>query len=402
MKIDVLTLFPKMFDGFTSESIINKAINSKKININIHNLRDYSKNKHKKVDDTPYGGGSGMVLMCQPIFDGVSYLKKKNSKVIMLTPQGERYNQKIAYELRKEKHLIFVCGHYEGFDERILNIVDREISIGDYVLTGGELPAMVIIDSIARLVPGVIQEESHENDTFSDDLLDYPTYTKPRDYKGMKVPDVLVSGDHKKIENWRKEMKVKQTIKKRPDIYLKKVKLEKVGLKKRKNEIDLNDIKNIKVVKQKIKKTKVKEKSKRIKYVLLKENNMSNLNIKKINKLNGYKLKSKANNTLGINRIEILSPILAKHIARKNIEKRMKTLLYKFNEVYDDEDSESSRVVLGEAQKLRDMLTNNYFSYLDVDLRKTIIGKINIIIENLKKRLNIKVIDNTKTTRKNI
>ena len=192
MKIDILTLFPEMFDGFKSESIIKRAIEDKKVEINTCNFRDFSKNKHKKVDDTPYGGGAGMVLMCQPIFDAVESLKKKNSKVILLSPQGKKYEQKMAYDLAKEEHLIFICGHYEGFDERIKTICDEEISIGDYVLTGGELPAMVITDSIVRLIPGVIDEESHINDSFNNNLLDYPTYTKPRDYKGIKVPDVLL------------------------------------------------------------------------------------------------------------------------------------------------------------------------------------------------------------------
>ena len=218
MKIDILTLFPEMFDGFLNTSIIKSAQNRNLVNINTINIRDYSMDKHKKVDDTPYGGGAGMVLMCQPIFDAVKSVKKTKSKVILMTPQGVKYNQKIAYNLSKEEHLIFICGHYEGFDERIRSICDMEISIGDYVLTGGELPSMVITDSVVRLVDNVIDEGSHVNDSFNNDRLDYPTYTKPREYEGMKVPDVLLSGDHKKIDEWRKSESEKKTLERRPDL----------------------------------------------------------------------------------------------------------------------------------------------------------------------------------------
>lgn len=218
MKIDILTLFPEMFDGFKNESIIKRAIESKKVEINTCNFRDFAKNKHKKVDDTPYGGGAGMVLMCQPIYDCIESIKKENSKVIMLTPDGTLYKQKIAYDLAQEKHLILLCGHYEGFDERIRNIVDMEISIGDYVLTGGELPAMVVSDSVIRLVDGVIDKNSHLVDSFNDSLLDYETYTKPYDFRGMKVPDVLISGDHKKIDDFRRNSRYNRTKDRRPDL----------------------------------------------------------------------------------------------------------------------------------------------------------------------------------------
>ena len=218
MKIDILTLFPEMFENVFSSSIIKRAIEEKKVEINIHNFRDYSKDSHHKVDDTPYGGGAGMVLTCQPIFDCVENIKKEDSKVILLTPDGTPYKQKIAYDLSKEKHLIFICGHYEGFDERIRSLCNLELSIGDYVLTGGELASMVITDSIVRLLPGVIEEESHENDSFNNNLLDYPTYTKPRVFRGMEVPEVLLSGDHKKIEEYRKEESIKKTREKRPDL----------------------------------------------------------------------------------------------------------------------------------------------------------------------------------------
>lgn len=218
MKIDILTLFPAMFEGFINESIIKRAIEKGLVNINIHNIRDYSKDPHKKVDDYGYGGGKGMVLMPQPIFDAIEALRTNDSKVILMTPQGIKYNQTEAYKLIQEKHLIIICGHYEGFDERIRNIVDMEISIGDFVLTGGEIPAMAISDSIIRLLDGVIMKESHENDSFNDNLLDYPVYTHPVDYKGMKVPEVLLSGHHANIAKWRKEEQLKRTRERRPDL----------------------------------------------------------------------------------------------------------------------------------------------------------------------------------------
>lgn len=219
MKIDILTLFPNMFDTIFQESIIQRAQKLQKVEIHIHNFRDYSKDPHHKVDDTPYGGGAGMVLMCQPIFDCVNALKTKNSKIILLTPSGNPYQQKMAYDLSREKHLIIICGHYEGFDERIRSLVDLEISIGDYVLTGGEIPAMVLVDSITRLLPGVINEKSHLEDSFNEHyLLDYPTYTKPRVYQDMEVPEVLLSGDHKKISEYRYSQSVKKTQNLRPDL----------------------------------------------------------------------------------------------------------------------------------------------------------------------------------------
>lgn len=218
MRIDILTLFPEMFNGFTTESIIKRAIQNEKVEINIIDFRKYSNDPHNKVDDTPYGGGSGMVLMCQPIYDCIEDIKTEGAKVIMLTPDGVVYKQKQAYDLSKEKHLILLCGHYEGFDERIRNIVDLEISIGDYVLTGGEYPAMVVADSIIRLIDGVIEEESHLIDSFNDNLLDYETYTKPADFRGMKVPEVLLSGNHKKIDEFRQVSRYNRTRERRPDL----------------------------------------------------------------------------------------------------------------------------------------------------------------------------------------
>lgn len=218
MRIDILTLFPNMFNGFLTESIIKRAIDKELVEINIINFRDYSKDPHKKVDDTPYGGGSGMVLTPQPIIDAVKDLKTKDSKVILLTPDGIPFKQENAYNLSKEKHLILICGHYEGFDERIRSIVDLEISIGDYVLTGGELPSMIITDAVTRLIDGVIDTSSHLNDSFNNNLLDYPTYTKPRVYEGMEVPEVLLNGNHKEIEKYRYEEQLKKTKEKRPDL----------------------------------------------------------------------------------------------------------------------------------------------------------------------------------------
>jgi tRNA (guanine37-N1)-methyltransferase len=218
MKIDVLTLFPEMFTGVISSSIIKRAIDDNKIEINLHNFRDYSKDIHHKVDDTPYGGGCGMILTCQPIFDCVNDLKDDESTVILLTPDGTPYKQKLANNLVKLKHLIIICGHYEGFDDRIRSICDMEISIGDYVLTGGEIPAMVLIDSVTRLIDGVINKESYQNDSFYNGLLDYPQYTKPREYDGLKVPDVLLSGNHKEIEKYRMEAALEKTRIRRCDL----------------------------------------------------------------------------------------------------------------------------------------------------------------------------------------
>ena len=218
MRIDILTLFPSMFDGFLNESIIKRAIDKNAVEINIINFRDYSNDPHKKVDDTPFGGGSGMVLTCQPIFDCVESIKTDDSLVILLTPDGNTYNQKMATELKEFKHLIIICGHYEGFDDRIRVLVDKEISIGDFILTGGEIAAMAITDSITRLLDGVISKGSLDSESFNENLLDYPVYTKPRNFRGMEVPEVLVSGDHKKIEEYRKSEQLRITKEKREDL----------------------------------------------------------------------------------------------------------------------------------------------------------------------------------------
>ena len=218
MKIDVLTLFPNMCQGFLDDSILARAINNKLIEINLIDFRKYTPLNNGQVDDTIYGGGAGMLLRCEPIFECLDKIKTEDSYVILLTPDGNKFNQNKAVDLSKKKHLILICGHYEGFDERIRTLVDEEISIGDYILTGGEIPAMAIIDAVARLIPGVINKESLESESFDNNLLDYPMYTKPAEYRGLKVPDVLINGDHKKIAEWRKNEQIKKTKEKRPQL----------------------------------------------------------------------------------------------------------------------------------------------------------------------------------------
>lgn len=226
MRIDIITIFPKMFDAVLNESIIKRAQKKGKVEINIHNLRTFARDKHRKVDDRPFGGGSGMVLTPEPIFNAIEALrlkgkgKKCKERIILLSPQGERLNQKIATQLLRYKHLVFICGHYEGVDERVRQyLVDQEISIGDYVLTGGELPTMVLIDCLVRLIPGVLGDKDSLNfESFEDNLLEYPHYSRPADFRGLKVPRILLSGDHKKIEAWRKSQAFKITKKKRPDL----------------------------------------------------------------------------------------------------------------------------------------------------------------------------------------
>lgn len=203
MKIDILTLFPSMFDGFLNESIIKRAREKKLVTINIVDIRNFTPYKNGQVDDYAFGGGSGMVLMCEPVYNAIESVRTSVSKVLLTSPRGKTFNQKKASTLKNESHLIIVCGHYEGFDERILNFVDEEVSIGDFILTGGEIPSMAITDSIVRLIDGVISEGSLENESFNDNLLDYPVYTKPREFKGLEVPEVLLSGDHKKINEYR-------------------------------------------------------------------------------------------------------------------------------------------------------------------------------------------------------
>lgn len=218
MKITILSLFPNMFDGFLTESIIKRAIQNEKVEVKIINFRDYSVYNNKQVDDTPYGGGAGMVLMCDPIFRCLDEIRTPNSHIIILSPEGSIYNEKKARELSKYEDIILICGHYEGFDERIKTLADEIISVGDFVLTGGEIPAMLIADSIIRLLPGAITNESLESESFNENLLDYPVYTKPAVYRDMNVPDILLSGDHKKIDDYRESERIRLTKEKRPDL----------------------------------------------------------------------------------------------------------------------------------------------------------------------------------------
>ncbi len=218
MRIDILTLFPNMFEGFKTESIIKRAIEKEKVEINIIDIRDYTPYKNNQVDDYQFGGGGGMIMMCEPVFNAVESIRTNDSHVVLLTPRGKTYNEKKAYELKDKKHLIIICGHYEGFDERIYTLADELVSIGDFILTGGELPAMMITDSVVRLIDGVITSTSLEYESFNDNLLDYPVYTKPRNFRGMEVPEVLVSGDHKKINEYREEMRKKITKEYREDL----------------------------------------------------------------------------------------------------------------------------------------------------------------------------------------
>ena len=343
MKIDILTLFPEMYDGFLNTSIIKSALDRKLVNINTINIRDYSMDKHKKVDDTPYGGGSGMVLMCQPIFDAIKSVKKTNSKVILMTPQGVKYNQKIAYNLSKEEHLIFVCGHYEGFDERIRSVCDMELSIGDYVLTGGELPSMVITDSVVRLVDGVIDAGSHINDSFNNDRLDYPTYTKPREYEGMKVPDVLLSGDHKKIDEWRKEESEKRTKERRPDLICK--------------------------------------------YLLVRSTLNGNISI---DELKGYSMNPKNNakrtDVISVKNLKIVESTLSETLIKKKIDKKIQQLLILMIKVLETDSTDDDVLVLDEADRIKSLLMNEYVKVLGVEYRDSILKKIDYIVRQFQSK----------------
>ncbi|MGY0401210.1 tRNA (guanosine(37)-N1)-methyltransferase TrmD [Carnobacterium jeotgali] len=223
MKIDVLTLFPRMFQGPLTESIIGKAIGKDLLQVNVMNFRDYTENRHQNVDDYPYGGGAGMLLTAQPIFSAIDAINENSpdtkKRVILLDPAGVPFTQSVAEELAEEEHLVFICGHYEGYDERIRTLVTDEISLGDYVLTGGELGAMVMIDATVRLLPEVLgNNQSAKTDSHSTGLLEHPQYTRPAEYRGMKVPDVLISGNHKKIKEWQDKESIRRTFERRPDM----------------------------------------------------------------------------------------------------------------------------------------------------------------------------------------
>lgn len=373
MKINILTLFPNMFDGFLTESIIKRAQDKKIININIENIRDYTEDKHKHVDDTPYGGGAGMVLKCEPVFNAIEKVKKENTKVIMLTPEGKKFNQELAYSLSKEEDIILLCGHYEGFDERIKSLVDMEISIGDYILTGGELPAMVVTDSITRLIPGVIEEESHLNDSFNNNLLDYPQYTKPQDFRGMKVPDVLLSGDHKKIDEWREEESIKRTKEKRPDL------IKQVGDNEyvvRPSEHKRKQIGN---------------------YALIEDNNKIKMFDLKINSSYDFTPKKvKKEEIAGISKVILVEPTFVEAVAKKNINKKMNVLLKQISIVLNDEtDDEGAEYVLGEIDRLENVMISNYSNYLNDEYIGLIKNKLKMLKDeiNLKKMMKTSVVD---------
>ncbi len=226
LQFDILTIFPKSFAPILNESIVKRAQEKKKVVIKVHDLRNFTKDKHRKVDDRPFGGGPGMVMAPQPIFDAVKKIKKsKNARVILMCPSGKRLDQALAKSLSKRSQIVIICGHYEGVDARVgERLADESISIGDYVLTGGELPAMVMVDCLTRLVPGVLgKKESLQTESFENNLLEYPQYTRPANFRGMKVPNVLLSGHHKDIESWRKAQALKVTRKKRPELLKKKL-----------------------------------------------------------------------------------------------------------------------------------------------------------------------------------
>lgn len=384
MRIKVLSLFPKMFDGILNESIIKRAIDDKKVNIDVIDLRSYSKDKHNKVDDTIYGGGAGMLIKCEPVFDAIDDLKTKNTKVIMLSPDGVKYNQEKAYELSKEKNIILLCGHYEGFDERINTVVDEKISIGDYVLTGGEIPAMAIIDSVTRLLPGVINEESHLNDSFNNDLLDYPQYTKPKEYRGMKVPDVLLSGDHKKIDEWRREEQIKKTKKQRPDL-LKESEEEKTS------DEDL--------IKNEEEKENTETKRKQIgKYTLIDDKSKKKIENIEINDGYDFKPKNKIekDDLASISKVVLVEPEFIETIAKKNINKKLNILLKQIAIVLNDEtDDEGADYVLGEIDRLASLVMGNYSKYLTKEYKNLIKNKLYMLKEeiNLKQMMRAKTVD---------
>lgn len=384
MRIKVLSLFPKMFDGILNESIIKRAIDDKKVNIDVIDLRSYSKDKHNKVDDTIYGGGAGMLIKCEPVFDAIDDLKTKNTKVIMLSPDGVKYNQEKAYELSKEKNIILLCGHYEGFDERINTVVDEKISIGDYVLTGGEIPAMAIIDSVTRLLPGVINEESHLNDSFNNDLLDYPQYTKPKEYRGMKVPDVLLSGDHKKIDEWRREEQIKKTKKQRPDL-LKESEEEKTS------DEDL--------IKTEEEKENTETKRKQIgKYTLIDDKSKKKIENIEINDGYDFKPKNKIekDDLASISKVVLVEPEFIETIAKKNINKKLNILLKQIAIVLNDEtDDEGADYVLGEIDRLASLVMGNYSKYLTKEYKNLIKNKLYMLKEeiNLKQMMRAKTLD---------
>lgn len=229
MKIDILTLFPEFFDNFLKTSIIKRATSKKVVKIETTNIRDYTDDKHKRVDDYSVGGGAGLIMKVQPIFDALKAVKSRNTFVILTSPRGKKFDQKLANELKNKKHLVIICGHYEGVDERVLSKVDLEVSLGDFIMTGGEIPAMAITDAVTRLLDGSITADSLHEESFDNGLLEYPQYTLPREYNKMKVPEILFSGNHKEIKKWRLKESLRKTKENRPDL-LKERPIDKLEL----------------------------------------------------------------------------------------------------------------------------------------------------------------------------
>lgn len=355
MEIDILTLFPKIYDGFLTESIIGRALEANLAEIRIHNIRDYAKNKHKKVDDAPYGGGAGMVLMCQPIYDAVAKLRSPKAKVVLISPQGVLYDQKLAYKLSKEEHLIFICGHYEGFDERISALADLEISIGDYILTGGELPSMVLTDSIVRLLPGVIAKEAHQNESFKGSLLDYSNYTKPREFKGMKVPHVLLSGHHQKIEKWRQTERIIKTMEKRPDLikqhslytFERKVPLKKVIVFNYQPDLG---------------------------FAIIPKND------------------AKRKDIISVRHVVLFKSTFIEKIIKLKIERKLQVYLKRlYNITTASEETEEAKALITEITNYKQFLISNYVKYLSIDYSDLIMKKMQLLLNELRMQQHLKV-----------
>ena len=351
MRIDILTLFPNMFDGFLNESIIKRAREKGLVEINIINIRDFTPYKNGQVDDYAFGGGAGMVLMCEPVYNAINSVRDENSRVILTSPRGNKFNQNIAKELKNESHLIIVCGHYEGFDERILNFVDEEISIGDYVLTGGEIPSMAITDAVTRLIDGVITKESLDNESFNDDLLDYPVYTKPREFMGMEVPEILLSGDHKKIDEYRQSERIRLTSKYKKDWS-----------------------------------------GETMKYIL--DNKSDKVKSVAENKLKALEIKTKGDNAIKASKVLIVDSELKDIYIKNKINKKLVTILAKMQYILDNDDNDTTNatLVLGEIDRLKSILINKYKEHLKREEFSYLLKKLMIIEEEFKIKYNRKQI----------
>ena len=346
MRIDIITVLPEMIEGFFNCSIMKRAQNKGLAEIHIHNLRDYTEDKYRRVDDYPFGGFAGMVMKIEPIERCINALKAERDydEVIFTTPDGEQFNQPMANSLSLAQNLIILCGHFKGIDFRIReHLITKEISIGDYVLTGGELPSMIVSDAVTRLVDGVIETGSHKNDSFNNNKLDYPTYTKPREYDGMKVPDVLLSGDHKKIEEWRKTESIKRTKERRPDLIYK--------------------------------------------YTLIKSTLTGKI---KMDELNGYSLNPKNNakrtDVISIKNLQITDTKLTENMVKKNIERKLQHLLMLVMKVLDTDSDDDDLLVLDEADRIKALLNNEYSKILGEDYKRSVKKKIDYIILEFKQR----------------